>query len=133
MSSFAFAEVPSAILNIKVAGIREAAGDLLVSIYDDATAFPDDASKSAYVVKVPVKYSEMYIHVSNLPPGDYAIAVLHDKNSNGKMDKNALGMPKEDFGFSNDAMGTFGPPSFDRAKIHVIAPSTDTVINLKHI
>ena len=45
----------------------------------------------------------------------YAIAVFHDLNSNGKLDKNALGLPQEPYGFSNNARNTFSAPSFSQA------------------
>jgi uncharacterized protein (DUF2141 family) len=55
--------------------------------------------------------------VHDLVPGTYAVALFHDRNSNGFLDKKALGIPKEPYGFSNNASATFGPPSFERAKI----------------
>ncbi len=50
-----------------------------------------------------------------VPPGVYAISAYHDKNDNGKLDKNFLGLPKEDFTFSSGAKARFGPPSFKDA------------------
>lgn len=55
----------------------------------------------------------------DLPFGTYAVAVYHDENDNGEMDKNFLGIPTEDYGFSNNARGTFGPPGFDQAKFQL--------------
>jgi uncharacterized protein (DUF2141 family) len=49
-------------------------------------------------------------------PGTYAVSVLHDVNSNGDLDTNFLGIPKEPLGFSNGAKPKMGPPSFDAAK-----------------
>ena len=63
---------------------------------------------------------------TDLPPGEYAIKALHDVNDNKDMDYTMIGMPKEPYGFSNNAMGTFGPPDFDQAKIELI-PGTNTV------
>ena len=52
----------------------------------------------------------------SLSYGEYAIKVYHDENSNGKIDKNFLGIPTESYGFSNNASGTFGPADYDDAK-----------------
>ena len=60
---------------------------------------------------------------SNLTTGEYALAIYHDENSNGKLDSNFLGMPTEDYVFSNYATGNFGPPSFEDAKFTL----TDTL------
>jgi len=51
-----------------------------------------------------------------LPYGTYAIRFFHDENSNSELDTNFMGIPKEDYGFSNDAPARFGPPKFDMAK-----------------
>jgi uncharacterized protein (DUF2141 family) len=51
-----------------------------------------------------------------IPPGVYGLSAFHDKNKNGKLDTNLLGIPSEDYGASNNARGTFGPPSFEDAK-----------------
>lgn len=55
----------------------------------------------------------------NVPFGEYAVSVHHDENSNGKMDRNFLGMPSEKYGFSNNPTITFSPPEFDECKIDV--------------
>ena len=48
----------------------------------------------------------------DLPKGTYGIRYFHDENDNNEMDRNVMGMPKEGYGFSNDAIGLFGPPGF---------------------
>lgn len=55
------------------------------------------------------------LRFTDVKPGNYAVALLHDENDNGKADR-ALGMmPKEGFGFSRDAKVRFGPPKFKDA------------------
>jgi len=54
----------------------------------------------------------------NLPAGTYAIAAYHDKNDNGDLDT-FLRIPREDYGFSNDARSPFGPPSFKAAAVEI--------------
>ncbi|RCS27163.1 DUF2141 domain-containing protein [Polaribacter sp. WD7] len=51
----------------------------------------------------------------NLSDGEYAIICYHDKNDNNRMDFESNGMPKEDYGTSNNVM-SFGPPQFNDAK-----------------
>lgn len=52
----------------------------------------------------------------NIPFGEYAIKVHHDEDGNNEMDTNFLGIPSEDYGFSNNASGTFGPADWEDAK-----------------
>ena len=51
----------------------------------------------------------------DVAPGTYAVAFVHDENGNGDMDRNAIGLPQEGFGFTNDAPTGLGPPSFESA------------------
>lgn len=52
-------------------------------------------------------------------PGDYAIAVYHDVNANGQLDKKVFGIPKEPYGFSNNFRPRFSAPTFGDCKITV--------------
>ena len=54
----------------------------------------------------------------DVKPGTYAIMVLHDENENFRMDYELSGMPKENYGMSNNPM-SFGPPQFDDAKFEM--------------
>ena len=68
----------------------------------------------------------------DLPPGDYGVAAIHDENSNAKLDRNFIGIPKEGFGFANNPhMGLSAPP-FRAALVHVKCPVTDTGIHLQY-
>jgi uncharacterized protein (DUF2141 family) len=69
-------------------------------------------------------------HFKDLPPGQYAAVVFQDFNGNGKLDKNFLGIPKEPYGFSNDARGSAGPPKFSDAAV-TLSPDGTTKIELK--
>ncbi|MBU0622792.1 MAG: DUF2141 domain-containing protein [Gammaproteobacteria bacterium] len=70
------------------------------------------------------------VRVPDLPPGKYAVAVYVDNNRNGRQDKNFMGVPKEDYGFSNDARGMFGPPDFAEAAFDI---GENTVSRTIHI
>ena len=54
--------------------------------------------------------------VEDLPYSQYAVKVFHDENTNSELDTNFLGIPTEDYGFSNNVRGTFGPADYDDAK-----------------
>lgn len=61
----------------------------------------------------------MTVSMPDIPLGKYAVAVYVDNNRNGKLDKNFFGVPKEMYGFSNDARGMFGPPDFTEAAFEI--------------
>ena len=107
-------------LTIKVANIKHE-GVLYAAVYDDKEVFESDKGDNSQqrpgivgglVKKVTVGEAEGTIE---LEAGTYSIGFFIDKNDNEKLDTNFLGVPREQFGFSNDAMGRFGPPSFEAA------------------
>jgi uncharacterized protein (DUF2141 family) len=63
-------------------------------------------------------------------PGSYAVMVYHDENLNGRLDKSANGMPQEGWGFSRNARGHYGPPTFDDARIDIKAGNNDVALDM---
>ena len=68
----------------------------------------------------------------DIPPGTYALAVVHDENMNGKLDTNLLGIPKEGYGFSNDAKALLGAPSFSAASFPYDGQNLELTISLNY-
>jgi uncharacterized protein (DUF2141 family) len=62
-----------------------------------------------------VRQTQARCDFADIPPGRYALAVVHDENMNGKLDTNGLVIPTEGYGFSNDVKGVFGAPAFSAA------------------
>ncbi|MDZ4793909.1 MAG: DUF2141 domain-containing protein [Bacteroidota bacterium] len=121
--------------NLKVTIIRLHSNDgvVLVSLFKDGKGYPDDATKAFGKQKAYIVEKSATIIFKSVPPGSYAIAILHDENNNQKMDKNMLGIPKEGYGFSNNASGTFGPPSYKKASfIHGAEAQTSIQIKTKY-
>lgn len=104
----------AATLEIEVQGLRSADGMVMLAIYDSADNWMKKPVRGAMVQ--PGADGKALIRVDKLPDGEYAFSLLHDANGNRKMDSNLLGMPIEAYGFSNNATGNFGPPSFEAAR-----------------
>jgi len=68
----------------------------------------------------------------DIPPGTYALAIVHDENMNGKLDTNLLGIPKEGYGFSNDAKALLGAPSFSAASFPYDGQNLELTISLNY-
>jgi len=114
-------------LEVKIDNIKSDKGDILIGLYNDGHNFPRKTSDGR-IVKASKDGVTVAFH--DLKPGPYAISVLHDENSNKDMDQNRIGLPKEGFGFSNNARTSFGPPSFDKAKIQLFPGQKDTLISI---
>ena len=115
-------------LEVTVKNIKDAKGTIRVGLFTRENDFLKNAAEGK-VVKASGK--EVTVVFENLKPGDYALSVIHDENENGELDSNMIGIPKEGFAFGNNAMGTFGPPSFDKAKI-TLTKSNKQIVDLKY-
>jgi uncharacterized protein (DUF2141 family) len=69
---------------------------------------------------------------ADVQPGTYAIAVFHDENSNGKLDSNFIGIPREGTGASNNAKGHMGPPKFDDAAFRYAGGRLELKITIEY-
>lgn len=103
-------------VEVVITGIRDTTGVVMVGVFKDPKSF---LKKPDYGTTVKSQKGELRAIIDGVPPGDYAISIVHDANHNKKMDSNFMGIPKEGFGFSNNVMGTFGPPSFEKARFKV--------------
>jgi uncharacterized protein (DUF2141 family) len=116
-------------IEVTVTNIKEVKGSIRVGLFgneDDFLKKPLDGK----VVKI--DGNKVTVVFSDLKAGDYAVSVIHDENDNGELDSNAMGMPKEGFAFGNNAMGMFGPPSFEKAKVTLNGTVEKQEIKLKY-
>lgn len=121
-------------LRIHVDGFRNTHGNLGTILFRSPDGWPEDKDKSFRHGPAPIdKATKTSVAVwPDLPPGDYAVAAIHDENSNAKLDRNLIGIPKEGFGFANNPHVILGPPPFQKAIVHVACPTTDTTIHLQY-
>jgi len=117
-------------LNILVRLPPDQPGQVLLAIFNSADDWMDmDKMYRSLYTAAPLAGVTVF-EVKNLPFGIYACCALVDRNSNNRMDFNIAGYPLEDFAFSNQAIGNFGPPTFEAASfVH----SADTASNLEII
>lgn len=102
----------------------------MVALFNKSEEFPD---KSPYKGEtMPISANEELIKFENVPYGDYAVAALHDINMNGKLDKNVLGIPTEGYGFSNNVMDQYGPPTFLQASFVFFGKDEAKIIDLEY-
>jgi uncharacterized protein (DUF2141 family) len=116
-------------LTVEVQHVTPNGGPVMVAVYDRSEDFPSpQKGLVGQAVEAQGESAEAIFH--GLAPGRYAVAVYQDLNRNGRLDKNFLGLPAEPYGFSKDARGSLGPPSFDAAAVDIPA-TAKVVINLR--
>ena len=106
---------PGNSLTVVITDLHNSNGYVLVSLYSQAEGFPSESAKAFKKEKVSINAGSAIASFHNIPMGNFAIAILHDENNNLKMDTHLFGIPKEGYGFSNNARAVFGPPSFKKA------------------
>lgn len=93
-------------------------GIVRLGLYTEAE-YPKDNAAWIASADVPAVGGETVVTLQNIPVGTYAVEVYQDLNSNGKMDRNFLGLPREPYGFSRDAHPRLSKPDFSRVKFEV--------------
>jgi uncharacterized protein (DUF2141 family) len=117
-------------LIVTVTGIKENKGSIRVGLFKSENDF---LKKAVYGETVKATGPEVVVVFKNLPEGEYGLSVIHDENDNGELDSNFMGIPKEGFAFGNDAMGTFGPPPYNDAKIKVDSKNVTQRIKMRYM
>ena len=119
---------PGGELKITITNIYPVKGKLYIAVYDNEEDYMD-IEKVAFQKVVPINGETEQIVIEGVPDGEYAVTVFQDLNENGELDTSSIGFPREPYGFSNDARGSFGPPKFRKAKFDV-AGNTSISIEL---
>jgi uncharacterized protein (DUF2141 family) len=117
-------------ISMALEGLRSTRGQILVCLTRTPQYFPDcshDPDKRHFVVAA----KGGAVTIGTVTPGDYAIAIVHDENGNGKLDTFA-GIPREGVGFSRNPVLRFGAPSFRSASFAVSGAAVEQVIRLKY-
>jgi uncharacterized protein (DUF2141 family) len=121
----ASAGASAATVEVHVTGVAGGKGKINVAVCDRERFL----KQCVYTASAPAKDGENVIAVPDVPKGRWAVLVYQDENGNGELDRNFIGIPKENYGFSRNAAGKFGPPSFEDAVIEVA--DEPTVANVK--
>ena len=117
-STFFWFELTAGEIRIQVSNIEEKRGTIHYGVYNNPKLFPDESGKILGGFEEVSKVIEDGLLIDDLEESNYAIAIFHDKNSNDKFDT-FFSIPKEKFGFSNNARVFLGPPKFEDASIFV--------------
>lgn len=131
-SAFPQERPDSCCLRVRITNLRSDAGNVAVALYNSADGFPEDSTEVFRAAIGDAKDGGSTVVFPGLPVGIYAIAVLHDENRNGRMDKGLFGIPKEGYGFSNDAMGLMGPPRFEKAGFRCGNDTVSVTIRIRY-
>ena len=133
LSVAAFAEQDCPGIHVKILDIRNSTGTVACALFESPPGFPAEFLHSATnVMIIKIRKSQARCDFMDIPPGTYSMVVIHDENMNGKLDTNALGIPKEGYGFSNNAKKWLGTPSFADASFSYDGENVDLTMSLNY-
>jgi uncharacterized protein (DUF2141 family) len=118
-------------LTVQVNGVRSAQGEVAITVYaDDKHRFLARGQKLA---RLRVKAAGSVSACFWLPPASYAVAVYHDANGDRDFNRNAIGLPAEGFGFSNNPETKLGLPPLSQVRFRLPPGEGSTVIQMRYL
>ncbi len=133
LPAVAFAESACPGIHVKILNIKNSTGTVACALFESPVGFPTEFLHSATnVMIIKIRKAQARCDFEDIPPGTYAMVVIHDANMNGKLDTNFLGIPTEGYGFSNDAKGLISAPSFSAASFSYDGQNVDLTMSLHY-
>jgi len=131
MSAYAVSSAAAADLTVNVQGVRSSDGTVRIALYDGDQGFPKEGKPVAVQAQNALEGALVFVF-PGLQPGNYAVTLFHDENGNEELDSNLFGIPTEGYGFSNDARGSLGPPSFTDAAIVIGSSNATNAVSIQY-
>lgn len=118
-------------LVVNVENISSENGQIRAALFDSPEGFPDDVEQSREQRSAAVTGDSATLTFQDIPFGEYVLAVFHDKNNNGVLDKTDRGIPLEALGVSQNLKMKLGPPKYERAVFEINELKSEINIDLK--
>ena len=123
---------PSGRLELVITDIIKGQGCLRLGIYESADAFNQKDLGGQYGREIcDLTDTQQIIHIANLPPGEYALALYQDLNDNGQLDTNLFGIPTEPYAFSRNPGVKWRSPTFSETAFRLDAQGHREVLSLR--
>jgi uncharacterized protein (DUF2141 family) len=133
LPALVFAQSPCPGIHVKILNIRNSTETVACALFESPEGFPDEYLHFATnIMIIKIRKSQARCDFEDIPPGTYAMAVVHDENMNGKLDANWMGIPKEGYGFSNNAKALLSTPSFTKASFTYDGQNVDLTMSLHY-
>lgn len=117
-------------LTVKVEKLSGKTGSIYLAVYNTAATYMQPDKCFLQKIHAVNKQEDVLIALGEVPKGQYAVVLFLDENSNGQLDKNFLGIPKEKYGFSGTRQPLFRAPAFEEAVMRLDTDSSTAVISL---
>lgn len=127
------AESPCPGIHITILNIKNSTGTVACALFESPKGYPKEYLRFATnIMVIKIRKSQARCDFQDIPPGKYAIVIVHDENMNGILDTNFIGIPTEGYGFSNSAKALLGAPSFSSSSFLYDGSSIDMMMSLSY-
>ena len=133
VSMTSFTQAQTQTTQVTISGIRSGNGQILINVFKDNATYDKEKPVKTFVFDKKGLVDGKLVVPCPLEPGVYGLTLVDDENSNGKIDKNLMGMPKEGFGFSNFFMEKMKKPAFDDFKVDLSSANAPVGIRIKYM
>lgn len=118
---------------MEIPNIENSTGTVACALFESPEGFPTEFLHSAtHIMMMQIRDTKARCSFLDIPPGTYALAVIHDENMDGKLNTNFLGIPTEGYGFSSGAEAGMSAPSFEAASFSYDGQNLDLTIRLDY-
>lgn len=118
-------------ISVPVSGLRNNNGDVRCGLFNSAATFPKDGQQFMGVVG-PIANQQATCTFTNVPPGVYVVSLFHAEKGETKLRTGFFGQPEQGYGFSRNATGTMGPPSFNAAAYSYAGGATSWPVTITY-
>lgn len=122
----------SADLEIQIVGIKNRKGVIQITLFDQGEGFPAQYKKGKSYRSIENNSSSITVTFDSLKAGTYAVAVIHDANSNKKLDAGLFGIPKEGYGVSKNIHPKTRAPKFSECSFTLGDDNKSMVVTIKY-
>lgn len=117
---------------VYVSNIKNSKGNIKAALFQGIESYESKKATPVAKNRAFIQNGKTVITFKDIPYGEYTLKVFHDENDDVKVNTNWIGIPTEGFGISNNAIGAFGPQSYDKAKFNLNQSSVNQYISLKY-
>ena len=119
-------------LSVAIEGLQNSRGVVCLKIFSGSQGFPSENTNVADQTCVAIDTIPLTVTFDDLAFGNYAIALYHDSNGDGQLNRGAFGIPVEGFGFSNNPAIRMGPAEFEEAMFLWAGANTAITIQMQY-
>ena len=120
-------------INVHIIGLKEIKGMIRISLYNSKRGFPGKHEQAYATAVKKVTSNTDSVLFEHLPYGTYAVSIMHDENSNGKLDTNFIGIPKEGVGVSNNPKIGMGGPKYNDSIFTLNSKDLELTVAMKYL